>query len=95
MELDAISSLQVLELGQDAIGVVNVTANQVFEPFVAVESAAPLTDLRQPRPDLIGWRADRDGLSIRPFGSGYQVIAGQRPVNLVVGRAPLGAPGPR
>ena len=41
-ELDLITDLDVLPLAQDAIAAVDVAADQILEPVVAVEATPPL-----------------------------------------------------
>ena len=45
-----VAGLALLPLGVDAIGVAHAAAGEVLEPRVAVEAAAVLADLRDPRP---------------------------------------------
>jgi len=55
--------VQLLELRDDPVGAVNVTAQQVLQRVEAVEAAAALADLYQPGPDIFrrGIDGDRAG----------------------------------
>jgi len=56
-----VPDLGMLELHQDAVGAVNVEAEQVLDPVVGVRTASRRrTHLRKPRPDSRGRRVDRD-----------------------------------
>ena len=54
MEPDLVADLDVLPLGDDPVGAVDVAADQVLEEVVAVEAAASLAELRDPGPDSVG-----------------------------------------
>jgi len=94
MEPYAVPNLKVLKLRDDSIRVVDVTANQVLEPFVAVHPALALPHLHEPRPGLGGRSSNGDGMGVSTLRVWYQVITRQGPVNLGIGRSPLGVPEP-
>ena len=48
---EILARLEVLPLGADGFGVVDIQAHEVLEEVVAVEAAAVLAELHQPRPD--------------------------------------------
>lgn len=60
----AVADGQVLQLGDDVVGVVDTGAEQVLEHGVAVQPAAVLAELDQPRPDLFGGGVDGDGARV-------------------------------
>ena len=78
-----------LPLRPPPVGVAHPGADEVLEHGVAVEAAAVLAELDDPRPDGLDRRVDRD----RPGGAGAgpgvdEVVAGPSPVELGVGGAP-------
>jgi hypothetical protein len=87
-ELDLIADHGVLPFGHDSVSAVDMAADQVFEEVVAVEPAAPLPQLGDPRPYLTGRSAHGDGAGCYEVWIGDQVIAGQGLAGLLTGRAP-------
>ena len=81
----AIADVQLLQLGHDPIGAVNIESEDVLQSVVAVQAAAPLPHLDEPRPDGGGRSRDCDG------ARGGERRAWQR-ARL---RAAAGAPPPR
>jgi hypothetical protein len=57
---DEIVSIEMLVFGQNPINAVDPATHEVLERVIAVEAAPTLPDLNEPRPDLLGWRVDRD-----------------------------------
>src|SRR5262249_43074492 len=51
MQPYVIPDLDMLELRQDTVGVLKMTADKIFQPGVAVEAAFIPADLNQPGPD--------------------------------------------
>jgi hypothetical protein len=84
----------LLELRQDPVGAVHVTADEVLQPVVAVETAASLPELHQPRPDLGGRRMDGDRVRPDEAGPGDELVTGPGGLVFLVGGAPLGDPRP-
>jgi hypothetical protein len=91
---DLVADPDVRPLGHDAICTVDVTADQVFEKVVAVESAASLPQLGDPRPYVIGRGANGDGAGCGEIGIFDEVIAGEGLGELVLCRAPAEMSGP-
>jgi hypothetical protein len=52
-EPHALTDAELLEAGVDVVEVVDVRAQGVFDPCVGVQAAASLTQLQQPRPDVL------------------------------------------
>jgi len=94
VELDLVSDGDGLPLGDDPVGAVDVAADQVLQRVVAVEAAPALSELGDPGPDLLGRGTNGDGPRGREVGVGDEVIAGEGPVGLLVGRAPPKLPWP-
>ena len=61
----------------DPVRAVDVAAEEVLEPVVAVEPATPLTELGDPRPDVRGVRADGDGPRRHHVSLRKQGVAGE------------------
>ena len=73
--MDGLAELPVLPLRVDAVGIFHLTAGEVLEPFVAIEAAAVLAELREPGPDLLDRRLDRHRVAdLRPV-LGKELIA--------------------
>ena len=89
---DDVPLAQLLELGAELRHVVDVAPDQVLEPLVAVEPTAPLADLHEPRPHALARRVDGDRARVAPVRARHEIVAGERPVQLGVGRAPAAAP---
>src|SRR5579859_1363741 len=67
--LDSVAFRQLLELGQDAIRARSIQkAKQPIERVIAVQTAAPGTNLYQPRPDVSWRRVHGDSLSLHMSG---------------------------
>jgi hypothetical protein len=77
-EPDQVAGRGVLVLGEDAIGAGDVATGQLLERVVAIEAAAALAQLDDPRPDRLGWGVDRYGSSRRHPGTRDQLVAGHR-----------------
>ena len=88
VELDLVPDDDGLPFGDDLVGAVDVAADQVLQHVVAVEAAPPLPELGDPGPDLLGRGANGDGAGGDQVGVGDEVITGEGPVGLLVGRAP-------
>ncbi len=76
---DPIANLQLLELGHDPLGAVDVETEEVLQSVVAVEAAAPLAHLDEPRPDGGGRGVDCDGAGGDERGPGHELVSGQPP----------------
>lgn len=77
-QADVVAALEPLQLRIDAVDVVDLRPEQVFDPLVGVEAAAALAHLDEPRPDVRrrGSNCDRPcGLQI---GGRNELITGQR-----------------
>ena len=83
----------VLPLGHHPVRAVHVAAHGVLEKIVAVEAAAALPELGDPRPDVVRPAVHGDRPCRREISSAEEVITRQRRGNLVVGRAPPELPG--
>jgi len=77
MEPYAVSDFKALKLGENAIGIVDITSKEVLEPGVAVESAASLPDLDEPGPDVVGGGVDGNGASGENNRLWDELITGQ------------------
>ena len=67
---------EVLPLRVDLPGAVDVQADEVLQPVVAVHPAAVLTDLHQPPPHLVGRCVHRDGSGWSVGRLGDELVAG-------------------
>src|SRR5919204_4940758 len=76
-----------LPLWMDFIGVPNVGSDDPLEAVMAVEAASSLPHLKQPRPDDLGRRINRDRVCLL-LGVGNKLVAGQRPAPLPCRRPP-------
>ena len=74
-----VAGVDALPFGMDPVRAVDVAAEEVLEPVVAVEPATPLTELGDPRPDVRGVRADGDGPRRHHVSLRKQGVAGQIP----------------
>jgi len=86
---DPVPGGEVLPLVADLVGGVDVQAHEVLCPVVAVHAAAALADLHEPGPHPLGRRVDRHPEGRVLGRAGHQLVAGQRRVDLVGGRAPV------
>ena len=93
-EPDLVADLDILPSGHDLVRAVNVTADQVLQKVVAVETAAPLPQLSDPGPYLASRRADGDGAGRGEVRGADQIIAGQHLAALPGCRAPPELPAP-
>jgi hypothetical protein len=59
-----------------------------------LEAAAVLSDLREPGPDMLDRRVDRDGARHLTARLRNKLVAGHRSARLLFGRAPAKHPGP-
>ena len=87
-ERDAVADVQLLQLGHDPIGAVNVETEDVLQPVVAVQAAAPLPHLDEPRPDGGWWSLDCDGSRGGERRAGYELVSGQPPARLLLACPP-------
>ena len=86
---DLVAHLQLLQLGEDAVG---AWLAVVVDPVVAVPAGSAVAELDQPRPDLLGRGRDGD----RSGGAGRvgdEVVAGHGPADLLISGAPAVLPG--
>lgn len=90
-ERDDVADGERLELRHDRVDRPDVAANEVLQPVVAVEAAAALAQLEQPRPDRLGRRCDRDAARVPDLRIGNKLVAGEWPIRVVR----PGAPRPR
>lgn len=74
-EAHLITDFELLQLGDDTIGAVDVKAEEVLELVVAIEASPPLTELNDPRPDNLGAAANRDRPRCRHIRVDDQLIA--------------------
>jgi hypothetical protein len=51
MQIDIIPDLGMLILGENLSGIADLAPGQILQRLIAVEAAAPLPDLSDPRPD--------------------------------------------
>jgi hypothetical protein len=89
-----VTDSKLLPLFADLVGVVDVEAEQVLQPFVAVHAAAVLADLHQPAPHDLGGGLDGDGVGRRGDLAGDDVVAGIGGLDLVTCCAPVPQPRP-
>ena len=91
-EPDLRADRDALPRGHDPVGAVDVAADEVLQRVVAVEAAAPLPELRDPRPDVGGAGVDRDGPGRGQVRVRDELVAGQGRRELLAGGAPVGHP---
>jgi hypothetical protein len=73
----AVAHGQVLELGQNRVGVVQaVQAQRALDRGIAVEAGPAIADLHDPGPDGRRRRGDGDGAGGFDGGAGHMVVAG-------------------
>ena len=80
---DDVADRQRLELGHDRIDGLDVAPGEVLQPVVAVETAATLAQLEQPGPDRLRRRRDRDAARMPDVRLRDEIVAGERPVQVV------------
>jgi len=73
---DLVADHDVLPLGCDPIGAVIITANEILEEVVAVETAPPPAKLGDPRPYFVGRGANSDRSSRREISVCNEILAG-------------------
>jgi hypothetical protein len=83
-----VADLDLLPLGDDTIGAVDITADEVLQEVVAVEASPPLTKLSDPRPDDVRAAANGDRPRRGDVRVADQVVARLRGGNLFIGRTP-------
>jgi hypothetical protein len=66
----------------------DVAADKVLQGVIAVHTAAPLADLGNPRPDMVGRAPDADGASRSQVNLVAEFIARQRGTLFVLGCTP-------
>ncbi len=93
MQPHLVTHLDVLPLAYNPISVVHSASNEVLEPRVAIETAAGLSDLHKPGPDICQRRIDRNRVSILMLWMRNKVVAGKLPLSLRVCCAPPQLPG--
>src|SRR5680860_85614 len=85
----AIPDLQrYLKLRNHAVSGVHIATNQVLQPVVAVEPAAPLSELYEPWPDVTGGPIDRHGVGPYELWAVDQTVAWPRGAQFSLSRAP-------
>jgi len=90
---DHVTLREVLVFRNDSIHVVNVGTDGPLEQIVAVEAAAPLTDLDEPRPDRLGGRIDLDRVGDLIRRVREEVVAREGTSRFAFSRAPVTVPG--
>src|SRR6187402_1652520 len=80
-----VADLYLLKLGKYAVGIYHFTAYNVLEQFIAVETAAPLAQLNQPRPDAFSRRVNSDSTRCLVLGHRHQLVAREHPAHFSVG----------
>jgi hypothetical protein len=78
-EADEVADLEVPQFLDDALGAADVAADGVLDCVVAVQPASSVPDLCQPRPDLGGWRVDRDRSGGGQLRLQYELVTGHTP----------------
>src|SRR5688500_19613961 len=91
---DKISFPQILQYRIDLIGIYDPKPDQVLEAIVAVKSAASLSDLDQPFPDLRCRSVYCDRVSHLYFGVRLDLVSGHLFGQLVICCAPSKVPWP-
>jgi hypothetical protein len=81
-EADLVAYLQSLPRGDDAVGVVNIRAQQILDPFVRVEPTTALSDLDEPGPDGGRRGMDRHAHRVTRLRMGNNVVAWKRTASL-------------
>ena len=88
-----VADRKLLPLGQNAFGARRVeVSEQAIEPVIAVETAAPVAHLHQPRPDGRRRGVDRDAECRFIARQRHLCIAEHGACELVIGRSPRSAP---
>src|SRR3954453_16571724 len=88
MDVDGFAELAMLPLRVNAVGVLHLAPGEVLKPLVAVEAAAILSELGEPRPHLPHRRCDRPRVEDLGRVRETQLIAWQLALFIL----PLGAP---
>src|SRR5215210_2877915 len=94
MQEHGLPDLPVLPLGVDAIRVAHLSPSEVLQPLVTVESSPILPDLSKPLPRLLPRSVDGEGPRGLNARIGHQLVARQRLLYFLLGRAPPQVPGP-
>ena len=94
MQPDLVSGRDVLPLGDDPVGAVDIAAGQVFQEVIAVEPASGLPQLGDPRPDPVRRGAHGERARGGQIGPRDELIAGERLGELLGGGAPSQLPAP-
>jgi len=81
---DRVSGPELLELAAEFQHIVDVAADEILEDLIAVETAAALADLEEPRPDSRTWGQNPDGVRVRPRRRLYDFVAWERLLNFSV-----------
>ena len=66
----------------------DVAAYEILQEVIAVEAAASLAELGDPRPDTVGCGPDRDPSGRCHVRAGHQLITGKGQAHLIVGGTP-------
>jgi hypothetical protein len=85
-QADSVPYVQVLPRSNDTVGVVNVRAEHILNPFMSVETTAALAHLDKPRPDRRSDCADRNAHGVSRLGTSNNLITWKGGVPLVVSR---------
>ena len=91
---EPVADRPLLAIGPADIFGRHLAADEVFEQIEAVEAAAILTQLREPRPHVFGGGLNRDDARLTHRRVGHDRVARHRPASLFVGRAPAQVPRP-
>jgi hypothetical protein len=84
-----LAATEALPFRDDAIGVVHIAPDKVFEPGVAVEPAPRLPNLDEPRPHVGDPCLDRDSMRGFVLRVRQELITGQQLAALIIGCPPL------
>lgn len=91
---DHVALREVLVRRNDPVDVPDVGTDGPLEPVVAVEAAATLSELDEPRPDRLGGGVDLDRVGDLVRRVREEVVARERPSRFRLGRAPATVSGP-
>ena len=89
---DIITHLEVLQFGDDPVGVADVDAEPALDPIVGIGAAASWPHLYQPGPDRRRWRVDLDNPGRHDVRIRHQLVAGDLAAHLLCGGAPVQMP---
>lgn len=95
MRVYGVAHPELLQLRADLHHVVDLAADEVLEPLVGVETAAPLAKLDEPRPHGRAGRVDRDRVAVGPLRLRHELVTRQLEGPLLLRSPPPPPPAPQ